>query len=52
MRTLLDASLDSGRHETGWDGIDDRGARVPSGIYLYRLTTGEAALTRRMILLH
>ena len=52
VRTLFDASVESGRHETGWDGIDDRGARVPSGIYLYRLTTGEVALTRRMILLH
>jgi FlgD Ig-like domain len=52
VRTLLDASLDSGRHEAAWDGIDDRGSRVASGIYLYRLTTSEVALTRRMILLH
>jgi hypothetical protein len=52
VRMLLDASLDSGKHEATWDGIDDRGTRVPSGIYLYRLTAGEVSLTRRMILLH
>ena len=34
-----------------WDGTDDRGRRVSSGVYFYRLTAGYYDRTRKMVLL-
>ncbi len=41
----------AGRHRLHWDGRDEAGRPLASGIYLYRLVTGEGALTRKLILL-
>ncbi len=52
VRTLADAEIAvAGRHTTPWDGRDDAGRDVASGVYFYRLETGEESLSRRMILL-
>jgi hypothetical protein len=51
VRTLEDRSLPAGRYEAGWDGTDNRGSSVASGIYFYRLVTQGATLTRKMVLL-
>jgi len=51
VRVLLDATTARGRHEVVWDGLDERGMEVPSGVYLYRLTAAEFSTTRRMIVL-
>jgi hypothetical protein len=52
VRTLEDRSLSAGRYEVGWDGVDNRGGQVASGIYFYRLVNGEGiVLTRKMVLL-
>lgn len=51
VRTLVDAYQASGPHSTGWDGTNDVGAAVGSGVYFYRLQTGELSDTKRMILL-
>jgi hypothetical protein len=37
IRTLLDGELTAGRHVAAWNGLDDHGQRVPSGIYMVRL---------------
>lgn len=37
VRTLLDGELTAGRHVAEWNGLDDHGQRVPSGIYMVRL---------------
>jgi hypothetical protein len=51
VRTLLDASLVSGEHAIVWDGRDDDGQPVGSGIYLYTLKVGRLGHSRKMILL-
>ena len=41
----------AGYHRLHWDGRDDAGRPVASGIYLYRLVTNEVVLTRKLLLL-
>lgn len=50
VRTLVSGFVPGGEHETTWDGRDDRGTRVASGVYLYRLRAGDVLETRRMVL--
>jgi len=51
VKTLLDAFESSGTKRVTWDGRDDRGAAVASGIYFYRLTARGFSETRKMLLL-
>ena len=41
----------AGYHRLRWNGRDDAGRPVASGMYLYRLVTDEGALTRKLMLL-
>ncbi len=50
VRTLVDGNIEAGAHEVTWNGKDDMGRNVASGVYMYRLTTGERQLVRRMVL--
>jgi len=45
------ASMAAGGHSIAWDGKDNSGREVPSGIYFYRLTAGEYCQTKKMVLL-
>ena len=40
-----------GLHRLHWDGRDDEGRPLASGVYLYRLVTAEAVSTRKLTLL-
>ncbi len=51
VKTLVQEKLSPGRYEVQWDGTDDAGRAVASGIYLYRLQAGERVLTRKMVLI-
>ena len=50
IRTLVDQVLPGGAHRTRWNGRDDGGKAVASGIYLYRLAFAGGRLTGRMAL--
>ena len=41
----------AGRNEVVWDGRDDGGRAVSSGVYLYRIQAGEHGDVGRMTLL-
>ena len=49
VRTLLDGALPAGPHRAAWDGRDDAGRAVASGLYVYRLRVGEAVVSRQAI---
>jgi len=51
IRTWTCVDQRAGCYEEVWDGRDDTGGGVSSGIYLYRLRTGTFIETKRMILL-
>ncbi|MCL2063536.1 MAG: S8 family serine peptidase [Candidatus Cloacimonetes bacterium] len=51
VRSLLNDFLERGMHTIIWDGKDDNGRELSSGVYLYRLNTEEFDMTRRMVLL-
>ncbi len=52
VRTLIDRSMEAGSHEVGWNGTNNMGTGVPSGMYFYRMTTSDGfTATRKMILL-
>ncbi len=51
VRELSSGHLSQGDHRVVWDGRDDSGKSVASGLYLYRLQTRDASLTRRLLLL-
>jgi hypothetical protein len=51
VRRLIDFGLCSGSHKVNWDGRDERGEPVSSGIYIYSLKAGGTNFTRKMILM-
>ena len=51
VRSLVDGTRPAGSHDVSWDGKNERGSRVSTGVYFYRLRTGAMVLTRKMVLL-
>ncbi len=51
IRTLVSGVRPAGMNEVLWDGKNDKGANVSSGLYLYRLQISNHAITRKMTLL-
>lgn len=52
VRTLsVGETFTAGSHEVRWDGLDDEGRTVSSGVYFYRLETEAGAVTRQMVML-
>jgi hypothetical protein len=51
VRTLVDRTQSAGRYQAVWDGRDEAGRTVSSGVYFYRLEAGAFTQTRRMVLL-
>jgi hypothetical protein len=50
VRNLLSGSISPGGHVIHWDGRDDAGRALASGIYFSRLEAGEFGQTRKLIL--
>jgi hypothetical protein len=51
VRALLNRRLPADRYEVMWDGKNNRGASVASGIYFYRIDAGRHTASRKMVLL-
>jgi hypothetical protein len=51
VRTLVAERLTQGTHTREWDGTDNRGHAVSSGVYFFRLQAGQRSMTRKAVLL-
>ncbi len=50
VKTLVSGHAVAGDHTARWNGLDDRGITVASGIYFYRLKAGDYVQTSKMVL--
>jgi len=50
IRTLISETLTAGVHSVVWDGCDDCGASVSSGVYITRLSMGTRTSSGKMVL--
>lgn len=51
VRTLIQGIQPAGVRLASWDGLDNQGMAVPSGIYFYRLETKGITATRRVVMI-
>ncbi len=52
VRSLYNGRALAGSTKLTWDGKDDRGIQLPTGVYLYRMAALEQVITKKMLLLH
>jgi len=50
VRSVYSGSVNAGKHSVSWNGYNDRNQQVGSGIYFYRLETGDETITRKMLI--
>ena len=51
VRRLVLEARTPGFYQIAWDGRDDRGKEIASGVYIYRLHVGDLAEARKLLLL-
>jgi hypothetical protein len=51
VRTLFSGAQTTGEYEIIWDGTNDNGGHVASGVYFYRLRTGEFNAVRKLVMI-
>jgi len=51
VKTLVNATETAGSHTVKWNGVDQSGVQVPSGVYYYRIDTNNMSQTKKMLLI-
>ncbi len=51
VRTLVDEPKKPGEYEVVWDGKDEQGSQLSSGVYLYKLKTKDFVQSKKMLLI-
>ena len=51
IRTLVNGERSAGTYSATWDGTDDTGQAVASGVYLCRMVSGDFSATRKLVLM-
>ncbi|RKY67773.1 MAG: hypothetical protein DRQ24_12450, partial [Candidatus Latescibacterota bacterium] len=51
VKTLVSGIQSAGAHKVVWDGTNQAGVKVASGVYYYRITSGDFHAIRKMMLL-
>ena len=50
VRTLVNQEMLAGRHDLAWDGKDESGRRVPSGVYFYQIEAPGLRQVKRIVI--
>ncbi len=51
LKTLVSENKQSGNYSIAWDGKNNRGSKLPSGVYFYTLRMGDITSSKKMVLL-
>ena len=51
IKTLKEGQITAGYHTALWEGTDEKGRSVHSGVYFYKLTVGNYSFSKQMLLL-
>ena len=51
VRTLVDETLAEGSYSRVWDGRDNAGQPMSSGVYFYKFATNSSSDTKKIVLL-
>jgi flagellar hook assembly protein FlgD len=51
VKTLVDGLQNAGRRTMTWDGTDDSGRRVATGVYFYRIQAADFTQSKKMVLM-
>ncbi len=50
VKSLVNTQMSAGSYQIVWNGTDESGARVASGVYLYRMQAGSFVTAKKMLL--
>jgi hypothetical protein len=51
VRTLVDDNFKAGQHVVNWNGTNDYGIRLSTGVYFYRIKAGDFIASKKMLML-
>ena len=51
VRTLVNKDMEAGAHQVIWNGTDDDGNGIASGIYYYKMNSGKFTSSKKMVLM-
>ena len=50
VKSLFDGKREAGLHSVVWNGVEQNGETLPSGIYFYSISTDQKIFTKKMVL--
>jgi hypothetical protein len=51
VKTLVNDNMNAGKHTIVWNGRDNAGKAVSSGVYFYKMSAGKYSSTKKMIMM-
>ncbi|HES59080.1 MAG TPA: T9SS type A sorting domain-containing protein, partial [Caldithrix sp.] len=50
IKTLINTDINAGKHLFKWNGVNENGVKVPSGVYFYKIDAGKFTDIKKMVL--